>query len=57
MNKKKTITNYNNKDNAHGYQQWYNTYNNLMFRGNYKNDAMVTYIEWHALKKNIYFIR
>ena len=34
----KAITNYNDKRQYHGYNEWYNTDNELWHRGNFKND-------------------
>lgn len=43
----KQIMNRNEKEELHGYQQWY--YNNitLHIRGNMKNGDNIGYIEWH----------
>ena len=44
------IRNYNNKKEAHGYQEWYG-YHKLMYRGDYKNNERIGYAEYHGTKR------
>jgi hypothetical protein len=50
---KKEIKNHNQKGENHGYQQWYApTSNKLWYRGNYKNDEQIGYVEsnWKGIE-------
>ena len=53
----KAITNYNDKRQYHGYNEWYNTDNELWHRGNFKNDDEIGYEENHLFKLTLYFIK
>lgn len=52
---KKNITNFNNKGQWHGYQEWY-VYNKIVLRGYRKNDILIGYTEGHNSKQTIYYI-
>jgi hypothetical protein len=45
MGKKENTLNKNNKDEYHGYQQWYTHYYKIWLRGCFKNDAPIGYHE------------
>lgn len=49
----KDIINYNNKGQLHGY--YYNT--NIGFRGNYKNNNLIGYVELDFIKCTRYYIK
>jgi hypothetical protein len=44
----------NKKGELHGYQQWYGIKNKLQFRGYWKNNETIGYIEWHIGETNFY---
>ena len=45
----KEISNINQKGENHGYQEWYTpTSNKLWYRGNYKNDEEIGYVEYNV---------
>lgn len=52
----KDIINKNSRSQYHGYQQWYG-YNELIYRGTYKNNNMIGYQEWHNTYQTRYHIR
>jgi len=57
---KQDIINTNNKGQPHGYQEWhhYHYYNDeIRFRGNYKNNTHLGYIEWHSAEQTQYHIK
>ena len=43
----------------HGYQQWYYTNNDILFRGVMKYNNLIKYIEYHSklIKETIYYIK
>ena len=47
---KQEIFNINNKSQYHGYQEWYYD-NKLFFRGNFKDDEEIGYVEsnWYTI--------
>ena len=54
----KNIINRNSKGQLHGYQQglfWFN--NKIAHRFNKRNDMIIGYTEWHAIKETEYYIR
>lgn len=53
----KEIRNKNNKGKHHGYQEWYQTNNKIVLRGNFKNDNLTAYYENHLFETTIFFIR
>ena len=53
----KDIDNKNNKGQYHGYQVWYDSYNKLWHRGNWKNSEEIKYQENHLFKLTLYFIK
>jgi hypothetical protein len=55
----KTIKNYNQKQQLHGYQKYYNIYDVLWFRGNFNRNLMIGYTERHIVIKSrtIYYIK
>jgi len=54
---KKNIKNYNDKNQWHGYQEWY-VINGLLLRGNMKNGEFIGYVEDHMpIKMTEYYIR
>lgn len=52
----KTIRNTNDKNQLHGYYQWYYK-NKLKLRGYYKNGNKIGYTEVHWFKETNYHIR
>ena len=52
----KEIKNINDKGLYHGYQQWFIN-NKHRLRGNFKNNSMVGYLEYHYFNKTIFFIK
>lgn len=50
------IRNYNEKQELHGYQEWY-IINILYNRGNFKNDDEIGYEEWHYFKETNFYIK
>lgn len=50
------ITNYNDKTQLHGYQEWY-LKNIIYLRGNYKHGKFIGYIEWHDNAVTTYYIK
>lgn len=50
------IRNKNSKEQYHGYQELYG-YHKLMYRGNYKNNNMIHYSEYHFYETTRYHIR
>ena len=54
----KNITNYNNKNQSHGYQELYMSKqsNTLWYRGNTKNNESIGYEECHFIKQTRYNI-
>jgi hypothetical protein len=52
---KKDITNYNSKEQSHGYQEVY-YYNKLSYRGNRKKGNPIGYGESHGSKRTRYYI-
>jgi len=54
---KKDIINFNDKGQHHGYIEWYSYCNNLIYRGNRKNNNRIGYFEYHAHKQTSYYIR
>ena len=54
MNKDITNTNYKNEFN--GYQEWY-LCDKMFYRGNYINDNIIGYTEYHWSKITRYYIR
>jgi hypothetical protein len=54
----KNIKNNNSKQQPHGYQELYGYANNkLYYRGNYKNNNMINYSEYHFYKITRYHIK
>jgi hypothetical protein len=51
------IINYNNKGQHHGYQQGYWIDNKIAHRFNKKNNELIGYAEWHAIKETEYYIK
>ena len=47
----------NNKDEFHGYQEWYKTNGKIWLRGIMKNNLDLYYMERHTLKITYYHIR
>ena len=47
--------NKNSKGQYHGYQEWYNN-SKLIYKGNYINNNMIGYSEYHWCKIIIYYI-
>ena len=43
----------------HGYQQWYYTNNDILFRGVMKYNNLIKYIEYHSklIKETIYYLK
>jgi len=54
---KKDITNKNNKNQYHGYQEFYLSNDKIECRVNYKNGQEIGYEEWHLFKRTNYYIR
>jgi hypothetical protein len=52
----KSIENINNKNQYHGYQEWYWN-NKLGYRGNYKNNIEIGYEEWHNNTQTNFYIK
>lgn len=49
--------NRNSKGQYHGYQEWYsNSLTKVLYRGNFKNDIRIGYVEYHSIKKTIFLI-
>jgi len=53
---KKDIVNKNDKGEYHGYTEWPWGDNTVKYRCNWKNDALIGYVEWHSIKRTIYVI-
>jgi hypothetical protein len=51
----KNITTRNDKDENHGYQQYY-WGKNISFRAIYKFNELIGYGEWHGIKETTFFI-
>ena len=53
------ITNYNDNGKWHGYQEWYDIFDNytLYFRVNYKNGKETGYEEYHGVNTTNFYIR
>lgn len=52
----KEILNKNDKNQWHGYQEWY--YNNkLFYRGKWKNNRPISYFEDHVIKRTHFHIK
>ncbi len=52
---KTNITNRNKNNQHHGYQEWY-TGNSISFRGIFKYNKTIGYIEWHNIEFTVYNI-
>jgi len=52
----KNIININNKNQYHGYQEWY-TFNTISHRGNWKHNTVYNYQEHHRVKQTTYHIK
>jgi hypothetical protein len=52
----KEIRNYHSKNGHHGYQEWYR-YDKISHRGNWRNDCIIGYAEWHGFNETICYIR
>ena len=50
------IINTNNKGKLHGYNEWYWNSGKLRFKGNFKNNFVIGYHEWHIYKQTSYKI-
>ena len=53
----KDIQNYNSKKQLHGYQQGFWDNNKVTHRYNKRNNRIIGYAEWHAIKETEYYIR
>jgi hypothetical protein len=54
---KKDIKNYNYKGQHHGYQEWYGYFDGkLCFRGNWKNNLRIGYVEW-TMEQTLFLIK
>jgi len=53
----KEIENINNKNQYHGYQEWYPFDNVVTYRGNYKNGRPIGYGQLFLIKEVCYFIK
>ena len=53
----KNIETINYKGDLHGYQEYYNINDMLVYRGNCKNDDDIGYQEYHNVKESEYYIR
>ena len=51
------IRNKNSKGQYHGYQQGFWVDNKIAHRYNKRNDVIIGYTEWHAIKETEYYIR
>ena len=51
------IININSKGQRHGYQQGFWVNNKIAHRYNKRNDGIIGYTEWHAIKETEYYIR
>lgn len=51
------IINRNSKGQRHGYQQGFWVDNKTAHRYNKRNDVIIGYTEWHAIKETEYYIR
>ncbi len=52
----KEIINYNNKEQYHGYQEWYWDGNELSYRRYRKNYLRIDYTEYHLAKRTNFYI-
>jgi len=53
---KKNIVNKNTKGELHGYIETYDSHNNIISRGNFKNGSIINYYEMHYIKITKYVI-
>jgi hypothetical protein len=53
----KNISNYNSKKQLHGYQETYRAIDKLYYRGNWKNNLRIGYLEISIDNKTIYYIK
>ena len=53
----KNIQNYNSKKQLHGYQETYRDATRLYYRGNYINNNMIGYTEYHFYETTRYHIK
>ena len=53
----KNISNYNSKNENHGYQEFYYVNGKLSLRANFKNGSGVGYVEMHRFVQTLYKIR
>ena len=53
----KNISNYNSKNETHGYQEMYYVDGKLSLRANFKNGSGLGYVEMHRFVQTLYIIR
>ena len=53
----KDMIKFNSKGQRHGYQQGVLVNNKIYYRGNWRNNMIIGYTEWHAIKETEYYIK
>ena len=51
----KDIINFNKKGQYHGYHEWY-SYGKMSHRGNWRNNRIIGYAEWHRFNQIFFYI-